>query len=108
MRSNVFTLPVSGANKTHSPAPHGGTQQSQQFVVTSTKAVWDMTDTELQQRIQFCAEQFMAAQREWEQTGDFAAVGTRDYWWQAESEALRERGSRPQVVAQMEAERGLA
>ena len=54
----------------------------------------DLSDAELQQYILSCAVQFVAAQRRWETTGCFAAIGDRDRWWQEEVTALVERGNR--------------
>lgn len=54
----------------------------------------DLSDAELQQYILSCAVQFVAAQRRWETTGCFAAIGDRDRWWQAEADALVEQGCR--------------
>lgn len=67
-----------------------------------------LSDEALEAYIHGCAREFLAAQRRWEETGCFAAVGERDSWWHEEAAALRERGNRPGVVARLEKERGLA
>lgn len=66
-----------------------------------------LSDTALQQRINDCAEGVLAAHRRYEATGCFADAGERDRLYHAEAAALIERGQRPHIVAQMEAERGL-
>lgn len=81
--------------------------QAQPFVRLTPEALSAASDADLQQYILGCAEQFHAAQRRWESTGCFAAIGLRDYWWLAEVDALVERGRRPHIVRAMERERGL-
>lgn len=81
---------------------------AQQLVRVPADKLSDMTDSALQEYIHACAEQFLSAQRRYEETGCFTAIGDRDRWWQAECEALRERGSRPHIVLKLERERGLA
>jgi hypothetical protein len=67
-----------------------------------------LSDEDLQDYIHACAKRFLAAQERWEATGEFSAIGDRDRYWGWEAEALRERGSRPHLVARLEQERGLA
>ena len=83
-------------------------QQAQRFVRMTPQALSEASDAELQTYISGCAEQFLAAQHSWEATGCFGDIGLRDYWWQAEVDALVERGGRPHIVRAMERERGLA
>jgi hypothetical protein len=82
--------------------------QADPFVRFASNRLSALSDIELTDYIHVCAERFLAAQRRWEATGCFDAVGERDAWWHAEADALVERGSRPHIVAQMERERGLA
>lgn len=84
------------------------TPEVQQFVRLSPEQLSDKSDAELQAYILDCAERMVAAHARYEQSGNFADAGDRDYFWHAESDALIERGNRPHVVARMEKERGLA
>lgn len=68
--------------------------QAQPFVRLRADAMSAMSDAELQSYIHGCAEQFLAAQRRWEATGCFAAIGDRDAFWLAEADALVELGNR--------------
>lgn len=82
--------------------------EARPFVRKSPQSLSDLSDAELQDYIVGCAEHFLAAHRRYQNTGCFADAGDRDGWWIAESQALVERGNRPQIVARMEAERNLA
>jgi hypothetical protein len=91
-----------------SAALNARTPEVQQFVGQSRKPLSDLSDEELNAYILSCAEGFLAAHKRWEAFGNFADCGERDAFWNAEKEALVERGCRPGVVARMEAERNLA
>ncbi len=78
------------------------------FVRASLQQLSEMTDSALQDYINYCAESMMAAHQRWKTTGSFADVGERDACWLAEADALIERGNRPQLVLKMERERNLA
>jgi hypothetical protein len=91
-----------------SPAPDHNPEGAQPFMRLSAEEVSALSDTGLTDYIHGCAEQFLAAQRRWEDTGCFAAIGDRDGWWTAECEALRERSNRPHIVFALERRLGLA
>jgi hypothetical protein len=103
-------LSAQAANPSPSIIPDANSSVSSHFVMGDTKHYYQLsglTDADLQTYISHCAAQFLAAQKRWEESGDFAAIGDRDMWWQAEAEALRERGSRAHLVKAMERELGL-
>ena len=75
-----------------------GEVKPQPFVRLKPEAVSALSDIELQNYILRCAEQFLAAQKRWEETGCFAAIGDRDGWWRSEADALVERGHRQGVT----------
>lgn len=84
------------------------TPEPQPLARLSPESLCALSDAEIQERIAFCAAEFIAAHRRYEQSGCFADAGSRDAWYHAECDALIERGKRPGVVARMESERGLA
>jgi hypothetical protein len=101
-------LAVSDQCETQSTPPQDGMSANSATDGFFAIRVSDLSDSELQERIQVCAEKFLAAQQDYEDTGDMAAIGERDRWWLVEAEALRERGGRQRIVARMERERGLS
>jgi hypothetical protein len=91
-------LSLDNSSDTHSPAPHADTHEAPQFVGKTPEALSAMSVSELNVFIHDCAERMVAAQYRYEAHGDFADAGERDYYWDQEAAALRERGSRPAVV----------
>jgi hypothetical protein len=93
--------PVSLEANAHSPAPYLAGQVAVPFVRQSADCLVGLSDEALHRYIHACAEQFLAAQRRWEQTGCFAAVGERDAYWLAEVDALVEMGSQRGSVSSL-------
>jgi hypothetical protein len=103
----IPVLSLDASDDTDSRSPEFSTTVVQPFVRQSLQALSSMSDTALQDYINYCAESMMAAHQRWKTTGSFADVGERDSCWLAEADALIERGNRPQLVLKMERERNL-
>jgi hypothetical protein len=74
----------------------------------SAQQVSELSDAELNARIEECSELMLNADLLFCQTGEISYAGERDSWWLQERLALTERGRRPGVVAALEQAKGLA
>lgn len=115
---------VSAAAHRHSPSPQANSSQPAEPVRNGVVQTSEESDTSLQaatpeelkamhplmldRYINACARRMFDSQKRYEATGCFAEAGARDYWYRAEANALVERGNRPEVVARLERERGIA
>jgi 16S rRNA G966 N2-methylase RsmD len=70
--------------------------------------VSDLSDAELLDHIAETGKQFLDAHSRYLASSCLADKGDRDRWYLAQRAALLERARRPQMVARMEQERGLA
>jgi hypothetical protein len=83
--------------------PYGKTLLTS-FTVLKPHTLSGLSDDELQRYIDGVSQRMEAAHAEWLKSDCFDALGERDRLWLALQAALCERGTRPHLVAQREAE----
>jgi hypothetical protein len=88
------------------PSDAAWQQEAIQAVSDARGDLSELSDAELEQHIKDCGWLAELAMCRWAQSGDFSDRGEADYWRRKMEEAIKSR--KPEYVAQLERERGLA